>query len=868
MIIKHTLDNRELEVYNLQYPDPLVSETKKRTKDYIKNTLDYFWNLGVTQVMGNKNSFGKNYDLVKGTLRPEDFYENEELPGFYETEIEKLKANPLPSFVQDFSIIMSPLNILKGEYSRRPENILIKAVDDDSQAEELQFRTDTLKQFVSSKIASNIMMKAAQEGTEFEEGQLEEMTAKEVEEKLSNYTSHVERWATRTLDALRLKFSMKEKSEEAFDDLLKVARERFHVYEDSSKLGFNVEVLNPVNVFELTTPGKKYISDPLDEPNGAYAAGFINVMELSEINHRYSLTKEEMDHLQKLTKEALPLGGETSNLFIPSAVGQDSIKYHTYNRARLEEKMFIDSYLNDNPYSNDIVGFNSASNVYGNKFTVMQIYWSSQIRIGKLTYIDVDEQVVTIPVDESYRDGDHPTQISIVWGYVKQWWKGTRIGCDVYKDVEPFQLLEYCPILGVVYEPKNLTKIKSFVDMLKPFQTICNIYMNKLYEMIQKDMGTQILTSIRHVPKAADGTHQDALDQFIEKARAEGIIFLDDSPTNMGGSSGFNQHTVLQASRVNEMQGYFNLYQMIKLEAWALVGINPQRQGEVQATQTATGTNTAMTQSYSQTEPWFAQHEYFMNKVYQAILDAAQHITAQKPESTLSYITNEFDSGAIQIMGEGLNSKDFWVFVSSRSEDAANLFSLKQLSQSMLQNGASPYDVMLMTTSKSTRYVQDAFKRADEQRKAMEQQNQQLEQQKLQQEQQQFQQAQELAVQQAAAQQENDNFNKEMDRQSKERIALIGASSAGNVTPPDADASGISDVYELDKINIQRQKAEQDHANKQRDLALKQMEILNRNANAEADRDLKREELDVKREDIEAKKYVARINKNPGSSKK
>src|SRR6188768_2468327 len=144
MIIKHTLDNRELEVFNLQYPDPLVSEKKKASKEYIKNTLDYFWNIAITQVLHNKSTFGRNYDLVKGTLCPEDFYEEEEIPGFYETEIEAHKKNPLPSFVQDFSIIMSPLNMLQGEHSRRPENILVKAVDDDSQAEELKFRTDTL----------------------------------------------------------------------------------------------------------------------------------------------------------------------------------------------------------------------------------------------------------------------------------------------------------------------------------------------------------------------------------------------------------------------------------------------------------------------------------------------------------------------------------------------------------------------------------------------------------------------------------------------------------------------------------------------------------------------------------------------------
>lgn len=871
MIIKQTSDNRDLEVYNLQYPDTTVSEKEKRSKKYIKSALDYFWSLGVKQIMANKESFAKNYDLVKGTLRPEDFYQKEDLPSFYESDVENIikHEESLPSYVQDFSIIQSPINILKGELTKRPENVLVKAMDDESQAQELTYRTDVLKDYVTSLIANNVLMKAAKEGMEVDEEQLQQITAKEIEEKLSNYTSHVERWGTRVLDSLKLKLSMKEKSEEAFDDLIKVAREKIHIFEDNSTLGLNLEVLNPVNTFDLTTPGKKYISDPLDEINGAYASGFINIMEISEIIHRYSLTKEEVDHLHKLAKEALPIAETDSNLFHPELKGIDSIKYTTYNRLALEEKMFMDNYLNENPHTDNFINFpNTMSSVYGNKFTVMQVYWSSLVKMGKLTYLDENEQVITTPVDENYKSGMHPTEIDLVWGYVRQWWKGTRIGPDIYKDVEPFQLLEYCPIIGVVYEPKNLTKIKSFVDMLKPFQAMCNIYMNKLYEMIQKDLGNIILASLRTIPKGPDDTHEDVLDRFIEKCKAEGMMFVDDSPTNTNGPSSFNQYTVLQASRAGEMQAYLNLYQLIKQEAWSLVGINPERQGIVAQQNTATGVQTAMSQSYSQTESLFTQHEYFMNKVYQALLDAAQYIESHKETSTISYLTSDFDSGAIAITGEGLNLKDLWVFVTSRSEDNQNLQQLKMLSQSMLQNGASPYDVMLMQTSKSTRYIQDAFKRIEDRRQAMEEQAQQIEQQKLEQQQIQFQQAQEIALQQHQADIENENYNKELDRQSKERVALISATSRGEVTPPDEDASGIPDVFEGLKHDLQRTKLDRDHVAKQKELAMKQMEVLNRSKNAEEDRKLKKEELKVKREDIEAKKYIAKINRNPGDPKK
>ncbi len=66
-----------------------------------------------------------------------------------------------------------------------------------------------------------------------------------------------------------------------------------------------------------------------------------------------------------------------------------------------------------------------------------------------------------------------------------------------------------------------------------------------------------------------------------------------------------------------------------------------QRLGSISASESATGVNTAVQQSYSQTEPLFVAHEYIMGQLYQSIIDAALYVESKKPQSTLSYITNE-----------------------------------------------------------------------------------------------------------------------------------------------------------------------------------------------------------------------------------
>ena len=73
-------------------------------------------------------------------------------------------------------------------------------------------------------------------------------------------------------------------------------------------------------------------------------------------------------------------------------------------------------------------------------------------------------------VDENYKSGTIPTQESLEWGWINQWYQGIKIGPDIYH-IKPYNLLPYCPIIGQTFEVKN-TEAKSLVDMMKPFQVI------------------------------------------------------------------------------------------------------------------------------------------------------------------------------------------------------------------------------------------------------------------------------------------------------------------------------------------------------------------------------------------------------------
>lgn len=851
-IIRYTKDATIRYAYLNIFPDQFKTEKEKEDESWIKNTMDYFSNKAYAEYVKNRDTFVKNYDLMKGILRMEDFYQEPDVKSF----TQMLQADlELPAYVKHYSIVTTPVNELVGEISKRPDTFRVKAFDDDSQAEELQFKTETLQNFILSRAKQKILEKAAITGQEPPEPEeLEQMTIDQMKDQLDSYTSQAEKWANHVLTCQKAEFNLKEKSEDAFRDMLISAREFYHIYEDNSKTGFNIEVANPKNTWFLTTPDRKWISDPTGRAQGAYAAGTVQVMELSEIIESIpDLTKEEIDHLRSSLQDYGLINVRESNLGNPNAPeGIDSVQYDTFDPLVLQTRMMIESEMKENNDGlKDFLGLTNNVSSFGYKYVVVRSYWISKKKIGKLIYLDELGNEQSMLVDENYKSGTIPTQQSLEWGWINQWYQGTKIGPDIYH-IKPFRLLNYCPIIGTTFEVKN-TEARSLVDLMKPFQVIYNVCMNQLYKLLEKEVGKVQLMSLRHIPIPKDGDAQDALDIWEMEARNRGVVFIDDSPENLKAPSSFNQFTALDLTRTQEMQARYQLAQQIKSECWELVGMSRQRMGSVSASESATGTNTAMQQSYSQTEPLFVAHEYVMGQLYQAIIDASLYIASSKPQSTLSYITSEGLSAFVQVNGDDLKFRDLKVFPTNRPEDKQMFDELRALAQPLMQNGGSLYDVIELYSTKSMREMKKTFKDLRDKQEAMQQQAQQLEQQKVQQQQEQAQAQLQQAIQMKEADQAHDDYQKELDRISKEKIAIIQATGYGKVESEDVNSNTIPDVLEMSKLAQAESKATKDYG-------LKMADLQSKNKQAADKMSIEREKLQVARENMANDLAVAKEN--------
>jgi len=819
-IIKHTKKSDTQHAYLNIFPDQFKTVKEKEDPTYVKNTMDYFSNKAYAEYIKNKNTFVKNYNTMKGILTLEDFYQEDDTVKSF-TEMLTPVAD-LPSYVQQYSILSTPVNELIGEITKRPDSFMVKAFDDNSKSEELEFKTGLLQEYVIQEAKQKILMKAAEQGQEIPEEELQKMTLEEVQEQLNDYTSIAEKWSNHVLTAHKAGFNLKEKSEDAFRDLVITAREFYHIYEDNSKIGFNVQVANPKNVWNLTTPDKKYVSDPSGRNQGAYASGLVEVMELTEIiESSPDLTLEEINHLRTSQQDYSLISTRESNLGNSSVKpGTDSIVYDTYDPLVVQSRMLIEGEMEENADSlSDFFGAADNTSAAGNKFVVVTAYWASKRKVGRLTFLDQMENEQTMLVDELYISGTIPTEISLEWGWLNQWYQGKKTGNDIYH-VKPFNLLTYNPIIGIVHEAKN-TKAKSVVDMMKPFQVIYNVCMNQLFKLLEKEVGKVQLMSIRHIPIPKDGDAQDALDIWEQEARDRGVVFVDDSPENLKSPSSFNQFTSLDLTRTQEIQSRYTLAQQMKMECWELVGMSKERMGNVAASQTATGTNTAMQQSYTQTEPLFVAHEYVTGQLYQAIVDASVYIESNNDESTISYITSKGDSAFIKVNGTDISMRDLHVYLTNRPEDVKMFNEIRLLSQSIIQNGGSVYDVVELYSHKSQRQLKKVFKDLKDKQEAQIATQNQQKQQELDQAKGQFEQTLQDAERVRLEVQANENYESQLDRINKKEVATINALKNNENAIEDKDGDGIADALQLTSLTDSRNKATNDYNAKMSDIQSK-----------------------------------------------
>jgi hypothetical protein len=740
MIIKQISSsplNHDIAVSGFFYPDQFVTEKQRNSKAYLKKVMDYFSSIAFMQ-LDKKKLIVKNYKLRNGEFDFKDYSDSAEL-----RQIDEILHNYNETdftYLRHYPIINSPLNTLKGELIGRPRRERVKAIDDLSASEILEYRSNLLYQ----EIVKRLQNKFAPETTPEGQSEMPEEYYKELSDKLTSYTTAAEQWGNKAIKAFKHYFNYSEKNEDGFMDFLTAGEEYHHFYPDNSKIGFKYKVENPINVWYLGSANVRYTTE-------CWAVGTLELASISNILDEFTLDEKE---IEQLTSKSVSMDGNIMYTTQTPTLPDPSLLHWSMN--------FSLQQLADATLLNSLA--------FGNQqyHAVVKAYWKGKKKIFKRVYLDDEGYQRFEYVDESYKFSKEHGDLSLEETWVNQWYRATRIGPYVYKEIEEVEFNDTCPIVGIVNHTKN-TKGKSLLDLMKGYQAAYNVCMNQIWELLAKEVGVVFLGDLKLVPKK---NSDDPIEQWMYEARERGVVFVDSSIENTGGPVQFNQVSRVDLTRSSEIQSRIMLAQSLRNECWELIGISRQRVGSVLASESATGTNAALSQSFSQTEPWFKFHEDLMTMVIQTALNIMQYVELRKPESILNYLNSDLDNIFFKINRQEL-LRNLHVYATNSKEDKEKVEMLKQLLQPAMQNGADLSDAVQILSADSENRIKDVLRKIQERKDKMEKMRMDQQNRAMELKQQEMQMNAELSQKQHEEKMMNDNMNAQADRETKIQIAEI-----------------------------------------------------------------------------------------------
>lgn len=877
---------------------------KEKDDEWRAWNLDWLEFQGMKQMRRNARRLLKNYKLAKGIIDKTDYIieDTNEMSDLVET---LMKEDESALELKFYPIIPNVINVLCSEFSKRASKIMFRAIDDMSYNEMLEEKRAMVEQTLTAQAQQKMFMKMVQMGMDPESEEAKQMTSPESIKSLpeieeffrKDYRSMLEEWAAHQQKVDQERFSMQELEERAFRDSLITDREfwHFHMREDD----YEVELWNPLLVFYHKSPDARYISQ-------SNWVGKIDLLSLADVIDKYGwmMTQDQLESLEAIypvRSAGYMLGGQQND-----GSYYDGTRSHDWNTQMpsLAYRQFMSVY--DNKFhSGDIVQeiLSESEDIFdfGNAFLmrVATIYWKSQRKVGHLTKITEEGELIQEIVDETFIVTDKPVYNQSVyknktkdnllfgehidWIWINETWGGIKIGPNrptfwgmnnpggvnpMYLGLNggkpgrlPFQFkgdstLWGCklPVEGSVFSDRN-TKSVSLVDLMKPYQIGYNIVNNQIADILVDELGTVIMLDQNAIPRHSLGEDwgKNNLAKAYVAMKNFSMLPLDTSITNTENALNFQHYQVLNLEQTQRLLSRIQLASYFKNQAFETIGINPQRLGQQIGQETATGIEQAVNASYAQTEVYFTQHsDYLMPRVHQMRTDLAQYYHSKKPSVRLQYMTSADEKVNFEIEGTKLLLRDFNIFCSTKTNSRQIMEQLKSLALNNNTTGASIYDLGNVVKSESLAELTSVLKAAEQKQQAQKQ-AEMDQQQKLQQEQLAAAEKQKQMDIQAAADRDNKMIQKD--------ITVAEIRSAGYGSTVDLNANAQNDYADYME-GMRKETQYQDQMNFKRE-----QEINKSNTNQQR-MQLDREKMQTQRELKEKELQIARENKNKYDSKK
>lgn len=880
--------------YGNYLPPQMVSmKDKERNKDknglsnWKKTNMDALESIARLQYSKNKLLID-NERLVNGEFLANDYIvdcpECEE--EFFEPLVEISKNGGLPKFIKHYDMIGTAIKTQIEEFAQNPDTMNIVGLGEAVQNDRMAVQKDQLVKWMNEEIELNFQEYLKIENIdidqEFEDEEEQKQFQAEIDKKRQERTPEeigrymkysfkhfAEEWATFELEDQKERFKLNKLRRKEYQNYLVVGRRFRHLLAGTK--GLNVEPVNYVNVFYVKSENTEFVQDGV-------IAGIIFIENAAGIINRYgeSLTEGQIKSLEH--NNALVQSQDRPSVdFMGNPVtylGTDGNPYNKWMPSKSPTLNKIAPNLGMNWVTNTGQGVDEEE--YVKTYVCTEAYWRSFKRIGRLCWINPETELVeVIKVDEDFvipanikvlKDAtflDSPIENTIVWTWIEEVWQGTKINtynldtqteaiyinvkpCD-YQGVSPYTMYnKKLPIVGQIANNQN-TKSSTQLDILKPYQFLFNIVMNKAFKYVERSLGVSVAVGLSTIPNQKDWGGQDALFKWLNATEESMVMALDDSPSAAKNDGG-QFPRVIDLDNTAKVVQLLNTAAVIKALALSQIGITPQRMGDMEQINTATGISESLAKSYNATGSWFTDFWECEADIMKQQLDVAQWMQSKQKDFTALLSKGIISESFLTNNPENFDLYDLRIYISNSQEELRQLNLYKKLGVENNTLITKMSTRMQMAGLNSAQIIMQVVK--DEEDKTLQ----------LQQDQQAFERQMQEA--QTALEKEELSLKKykiDQDNLTSLKEAYIKAFGFSKIAGQDADQSGTIDILEYDKFEAQ---AANDLAKldlSKDKLALDRQRELSSRADKERDFELKFRTLELKKQQLEQTAKNVRI---------
>ena len=867
-----------------QPPQALPSD--KKDELWKRANMDWMEQLLKGFLPEKRSRLIKNYNVAQGVIDVEDYIDTD--LNVYKNIFDGVETAMEDSLLADsdiiaddlkfYPIVPSIINVLTGELLKKFDHIKVKAVDEYSANEALEYKKQLMLQYLQQKAQAKIAQQLESQGISQDSPEFQEQMQQAVQQVMSipeiqkfmnrNYKNNYEEWANRILEQSELKHRLKEKEIELFKHQL-IADEAYSEIRIDDN---DIEVINwnPYDTLVIKPKHVKYTSD----------ADLVSRQYWTTIHDVVSKYRDKIDKAL-IEKYNTPLG--VTPTFSERRLQPDDNQSLMLN----EKKLIAFKYMMGG------IELDASS-----KVLVTEGYWMSRRRLAKLTAIYEGVRIEKI-VDDTFKVTIKPVydkDKNLIAGeeleyfYAPQVWKGVKLNfaygsvpstvvneneyldksifgkktddlnADVnrgwiYIDVEP---LEYqftdehqpfkpkIPVVGCDGFEKNMNVGKlSLIDKTKALQVMYNGFMNEIDKFAKTEIGLFYIMDQRLIPQQSlDGTWgKYNWLKFIMTAKDSGLGVVDNSASNLEGNPAMQQPSVVNLLNNDRFKSRIELANYCEQQIMKVIGISPQRMGSINSQETATGVNQAINNSYSQTELYFYNHTNLMRELKSMILDAEKYIESKKPVSRVNYLNSDVENVLFEIDTEDLLLRRFNIFLTNSTDSQRVLEQLRQLAIQNNTSGASMLDLATIIESSNVREIKDTLAASLQNFQKQEEAKRQHEQQMLQQQ---------LEAQAAEKEKERQFIADQNERNRLKDMYIADVKATGMSRENDIDQSGINDALEVSRFNLEQEKSYSDILNKEQDRNMKQKEYQSKVA-------IEKEKVNLKKQEIASKERMKQM---------